>query len=148
MATTPATPEHALLQLFIGNWINEGESVASEDAPAARILTSDVYEWMPGGCFVLHTAYGRFGGDDAGGTEIIGYDAAKKVYQSYFFDSQGNFTIDELTVNDGVWTWQGERTRATSVFTDDGKTQTCLHERSDDGGTWVPAMNVTLIRVD
>jgi hypothetical protein len=30
---------------------------------------------MPGGFFVLHTAYGRIGDTAVGGTEIIGYDA-------------------------------------------------------------------------
>jgi hypothetical protein len=43
--------------------------------------------------------------------------------------------------------WQGENVRATSLFSDDGKTQKCLHERSDDGETWTPAMDIILTKV-
>ena len=140
-------PEHRLLDVFIGKWINEGHTKASAGAPAVKILTSDVYEWMPGGFFVLHTAYGRVGNLDVGGTEIIGYDAASKKYRTYFFDGQGNVTTEELIPHGHTWTWKGERTRCTAVFVDDGKTQTAHHERLDDSGKWVPAMDVTLTKV-
>jgi len=139
---------HGRLEVFIGKWINEGELLATEESPAAKILTSDVYEWVPGRFFVLHTAYGRIGDIDAGGVEVIGYDETSDTYNTYFFDSAGNVITEQLTVSDGVWTWQGETTRATSVFSDDGKTQTCRHERSDDGVNWVPAMQITLAKVE
>lgn len=139
--------EYQLLDVFIGKWMNEGQTIASAGAPAVKILTSDVYEWMPGGFFVLHTAYGRIGNMDVGGIEIIGYDAANKKYQSYFFDSQGNSSTQELTVRDGVWTWQKENVRCTAVFSDNGKTQTAPHERSDDGVNWLSSMDVTLRKV-
>ena len=143
-----AGPEHQLLEVFIGKWINEGHTIATADAPAVSILTSDVYEWMPGGFFVLHTAYGRIGNVDVGGTEIIGYDAASKQYRSYFFDSQGHISIHELTGSGDTWKWTGEQTRCTAVFTDHAKTQTAHHERLDEHGNWVPSMDVTLTRVE
>jgi hypothetical protein len=141
-------PEHERLGVFIGKWINEGHTTASAGAPPLKILTSDVYEWVPGRFFVLHTAYGRIGGTGVGGVEIIGYDAASQTYRSHFFDSQGNQTTDELTVEDDTWTWRGAQTRTTVVFGDDGTTQTAHHERSDDGVTWVPSMEVTLNKVE
>lgn len=98
-----AGSEHQRLQVFIGKWINEGQTVASADVPAAKILVSDVYEWVPGGFFVLHAAYGRIGNVDVGGIEIIGYDAASKTYRTHFFDSQGNISSHELTEHNGVW---------------------------------------------
>jgi Protein of unknown function (DUF1579) len=141
-------PEHKRMEVFIGKWINEGHTIASAGAPSLKIPTSDVYEWMPGGFFVLHTAYGRIGDMDVGGTEIIGYDAASGTYRSHFFDSQGNTTTDELTVDGDTWTWRGAQTRTTAVFGDNGKTQTAHHERSDDGVNWVPSMEVTLTKVE
>jgi hypothetical protein len=60
-------PEYARLEVFIGKWINEGETVAKPDAPGSKIVTSDVYEWIPGRFAVLHTAYGRLGDLDVGG---------------------------------------------------------------------------------
>ena len=141
-------PEHKRLDVFIGKWMNEGQTIAGASAPAVRILTSDVYEWMPGGFFVLHTAYGRIGNMDVGGTEIIGYDAASQKYRSHFFDSQGNISMQELTASGDTWKWAGEQTRCTAVFTDQGKTQTAHHERLDEQGNWVPAMEVTLTRIE
>ncbi len=141
-------PEHRRLDVFVGRWINEGHTVATDEAPAAKILTSDVYEWMPGGFFVLHTAYGRIGDVGVGGTEIMSYDPTTGTYRSLLFDSQGNINEDELTVKGGTWTWAGATHRATAVFSDNGKTQTCRHERLDENGQWIHAMVVGLVKVE
>jgi hypothetical protein len=141
-------PEHRLLEIFIGRWINEGETIGSGNIPAVKILTSDVYAWMPGGFFVLHTAYGLIGNAEVGGTEVLSYDTTSKTYQSLFFDSQGNINTDMLSVNGNTWIWQGKDHRATAVFSDAGKTQTVHHERLGDDGNWVPAMDVVLRKVD
>jgi hypothetical protein len=141
-------PEHKSLEVFIGKWMNEGQTIAGASAPAVKILTSDVYEWMPGGFFVLHTAYGRIGNMDVGGTEILGYDAVSQQYRSYFFDSQGNVSMQELTASGDTWTWSGGQTRCTAVFSDQGKMQTAHHERLDEQGNWIPSMDVTLTKVE
>ena len=145
-APTPR-PEHRRLEALIGRWMTEGHTVASPDSASVKILASDVYEWMPGGFFVLHTAYGQIGDIGVGGVEIIGFDPASKTYRTHFFDSQGAISTDELTIQNGTWRWQGERTRATGVFTNHGKIQV-LHERSDDGVSWVPSMEVVLTKVE
>jgi dipeptidyl aminopeptidase/acylaminoacyl peptidase len=139
--------EHEPLDVIIGKWINEGHTVATENAPSSRILTSDIYEWSTGGFFVLHTAYGRVGDLPGGGIEIIGYDAASGGYISRFFDSRGNVSTHELSIEGDAWTWQGESTRCTAFFTDGGGTQTAYHERLDERGEWVPSMEVTLTKI-
>ena len=138
----------ARLDAFIGRWLTEGETVAIADVPAARILASDVYQWAPGGHFVIHPAYGRIGDVDVGGVEIIGYDASTKQYKTYFFDSAGNVTTERLSYRDGNWMWEGDRVRCKSEVSDDGKVMVAHHERSDDGKRWVPSMTVTLTRVE
>jgi hypothetical protein len=140
--------EHRRLEVFIGKWINEGETIATPDNPAARILTSDVYEWIPGRFSVLHTAYGRIGDLDVGGVEIIGFDDQTGQYTSHFFDSQGHLTVDQLTYDAGKWIWTGEQIRTTSEFSADGRIQRSLHEQSDDGAEWRLAMDVTLRKID
>jgi len=144
-------PEHRRPDIFIGRWINEGHTVATAEAPSVKIVTSDVYGWAPGGFFVLHYAYGLVG-TLSGGIEIIGYDAAGKRYTSHFFDSQGNVVTSTLTFDNGVWTWfgpwAGQGHRATATFSDDGKIQTCLHERSEDGERWLPSMDIVLTKVE
>jgi hypothetical protein len=47
--------------VWIGRWINEGHTIDERGNPGMRIITSDIYEWAPGGFFVLHTAHGRIG---------------------------------------------------------------------------------------
>ena len=141
-------PESRKLDIFIGKWINEGSTVATSDQPSIRITTSDVYEWLPGRFFVLHTAYGRIGAMDVGGVEILGYDSATGKYFSRFFDSRGNAQESELVVRGDTWTWKGKTTGCTAVFTDKGKTQTAHHVRLDERGNWVPSMEVTLIKVE
>ena len=141
-------PEHKALNAFIGKWMTVGQTVASEGAPSAKILASDVYEWAPGGFFVVHSAYGRIGDAGVGGIEIIGFDAANKNYGSQFFDSQGNCSTSELTARGRTWTWTGEKTRCTSVTSDNGKSMSAHHERTDDGVNWMPTMDVILTKVE
>lgn len=140
-------PEHKRLEVIIGKWINEGHTVAAPGAPSVKITASDTYEWAPGRFFVLHPAYGRIGDVGVGGVEILSYDAASKKYRSQLFDSQGNIGIDELTIEGDTWIWQGEKTRCTAVFTNNGKTQTAHHERLDEHGNWVPSMEVVLTKI-
>jgi hypothetical protein len=138
--------EHKHLDVFIGKWINEGYTVEAPGSPSVKITTSDVYEWMPGGFFVHHTAYGRIGNMDVGGTEILGYDQVTKKYFSRFYDSRGNIQEAELTLDGDTWTWKGEATCCTALFTENGKIQTAHHVRLDENRKWVPAMEVVLTK--
>ena len=83
-----------------------------------------------------------------GGIEIVGYDATSKTYGSTFFDSQGNCSKSELTVQGSNWTWTGEKTRCTSVSSRDGKSMSAHHKRTDDGVKWIPSMDATLTKVE
>jgi hypothetical protein len=139
--------EHDVMSSLIGKWLTIGATVATDDGPALEIRASDIYEWVPGGFFVVHTAYGRIGDSDVGGVEIIGYDVETARYKTHFFDSAGNVTTQDLTFNDRTWTWSGEHARAVGTLSADGQTMPTLHEWSDDGVTWRPSMNVTLHKV-
>lgn len=140
-------PELESLNTFIGKWMNEGYTVETAGAPSVKIITSDVYEWLPGRFFVLHTAYGRIGNMDVGGVEVLGYDPATRKYVSRFFDSSGNIHEAELTVNSKSWTWKGKNTGCTAMFSENGKVQTAHHIRLDENGKWVPSMEVVLTKV-
>jgi hypothetical protein len=52
---------HRALAVLIGNWINEGHTIGTGPSPSLPIATSDVYEWAPGGSFVVHSAFGKIG---------------------------------------------------------------------------------------
>jgi catechol 2,3-dioxygenase-like lactoylglutathione lyase family enzyme len=140
-AAAPSPGEaHRALDAWIGRWINQGYTIDEHGNAGLPITTSDVYEWAPGGFFVVHTAYGRIGNFGGGGVEIIGHDAASGEYAAYFFDSAGNHSTHRIAAN-------GDTTRATVQFSNDNTVQTVLHERTDDGSTFVPSMRVTLIKV-
>jgi hypothetical protein len=140
-------PEHDLMESLIGKWMTVGQTISSDGEPALDIHASDIYEWVAGRFFVVHTAYGRIGEVGVGGVELIGYDPENQRFRTYFFDSQGNFTNQDLTFADGTWTWSGTHARATGVLSDDGQTMPTLHEWSDDGVNWQPSMDVTLRKV-
>ncbi|MCB5907372.1 DUF1579 family protein [Streptomyces pinistramenti] len=141
-------PQHDALDAWVGRWINEGHMTNDDGSPGPAIITSDVYEWAPGGCFIVHSAYGRIGEFGVGGTEIIGYEETSGDYRSHFFDSQGNVTVSRLVAHGDTWTCQGDTTRSTVEFGDNHRVQTVLHERTDDGTTYRPSMKVTLVKVE
>lgn len=136
---------HRALEVFVGKWINEGHTVATEQAPSVPILTSDVYELAPGGFVVVHSAYGKIGETSVGGVEIIGVEG--DAYVSTFYDSFGNVHSSRVEIDGDVVRWIGERTRCTATITDEGRTQVALHEASQDGVTFAPSMEVTLRKV-
>src|SRR5262245_42740563 len=140
-------PELDRLEVFIGRWMTEGETVVEPGAAPVRIAASDVYEWVSGRRFVMHPAYGRIGEFAVGGLEVIGFDPSTGQFECWFFDSQGNTTRQTLSCRDTVWVWAGPHERCTGVFSDDGRTLTARHERSDDGLSWQPAMNVVLRKI-
>jgi hypothetical protein len=147
--TDRATPvrdgRHQALSVLIGNWINEGATIAAGDIPLAPILTSDVYEWAPGGFFIVHSAFGKIGQTSVGGVEIIGVGG--EAYGSTFYDSFGNVHRSRLEIDGDVLHWIGDRTRCTVTMTDAGTTQVAHHESSVDGLTWTASMNVVLRKV-
>jgi hypothetical protein len=133
---------HAALAVLIGRWINEGRTTGTLETPSVPILTSDVYEWAPGGFFVVHTAFGKIGDTSVGGTEVIGVDG--DAYFSTFYDSFGNVHQSRLEIVGDELRWTGTRTRSVVTLTDDGLTQVVRHEASPDGVHWAQSMRVTL----
>jgi hypothetical protein len=123
------------------------ETIPAEGGSPLQIRASDIYEWVSGRFFVVHTAYGRIGDQDVGGIEMIGYDPEAKMFRTQFFDSEGNITAQDLKFESGTWTWSGHNARATGVLREDGRAMPTLHEWSDDGVNWRPSMNVTLWKV-
>jgi hypothetical protein len=140
--------EYDRLEVLIGNLINVGKTEPVGDEPPFDITTSDVYEWLPGKYWILHTAYGRLGNMDVGGVEMIGYDRETGKYVSNFYDSRGNFSQHEIIMEGNTMTWKGKITACTSVFTEEGKVQTAHHVRLDENGKWIPSMEVVLTKVN
>jgi hypothetical protein len=142
------------LEIFIGCWHTHGSTVTRAGAPSVMIHSSDIYEWLPGGRFVVHRWKGQAGDADVHGLEVIGVDRQSGAYQTSFFDNDGNSGCETLTVRGRTWTWLGRQAlgspwhRCIAVVSDDGRSITALHEQSDNGTTWTPWMRVTLRRTE
>jgi hypothetical protein len=136
---------HQALGVLIGKWINQGQTVETAGIPSIAILTSDVYEWAPGGFFIVHSAFGKIGEASVGGVEIIGVDG--DAYSSTFYDGFGNVHRSRLETEGDELRWTGDRTRCTVTMTDGGLTQVARHESSADGVSWAASMDVTLRKV-
>lgn len=139
-------PGHRALDVFVGTWRTEGVVRATADAPAFPFTAEDRYAWMEGGFFLLHHVDARMGGERLRALEVIGYDAATETYPMHSYDSAGNAGTHRGRLRDGEWTFTGAAERFTGRFADDGHTLSGLWERSDDGTTWEPWMDVTLTR--
>jgi hypothetical protein len=109
-------------------------------------VSSDVYEWAPGGFFVVHTAHGKIGEARVGGIEMIGVDS--DGYFSTLYDSFGNVHTSQMEVIEGeLIRWLGARIRCTATIAGADSTQVANHEASADGTTWAPSMEVILRKI-
>lgn len=142
----PAKEGLERLEALIGRWTTEGETVPGPSGPATKIAGTDTYEWLGGGFFVVHRVDVRFGDEHVEAIEVIGYDAANGTYPTHAFDSQGSASTYRMRERDGTWTITGETERSTLVPGGDGASMRASWERSDDGRTWLPWMEIRLTR--
>jgi hypothetical protein len=95
--------------------------------------------------------------------EVIGErDAASGAYLARSFDGDGNVDLMRLTIDEsGAFRFVGggdiasaaqpadeptARVRSTLTVSDDGQSMHALWERSQDGSTWQPWMDIRFIR--
>src|SRR5262245_28410174 len=117
-------PEHQRLEMFLGKWAQVGEAQTSPYGPAGKVTSTDTYEWMPGGFFMLHRWEAKQGALDFKATEILGYDARNRVYTSNIFDNFGNHGAYKISLQGNTWTLTGDsevggkplKERCTTVF--------------------------------
>jgi hypothetical protein len=125
-----------ILNKIAGRWITITNIKARNGQPASKIVGSDIYQWAPGGNFLLHYAYGIRDTINFGAMEIIGYDKASGNFISYSFNPDGSFSRDTLSVNNNMWVWKGKEVRSTGVMSEDGKVLKVKHEITTDGKTY------------
>ena len=97
-------PEHQKLSAFLGTWTFEGQSQTSPYGPAGKLISTDTYEWVPGGFFMIHHWDAIQGGAANKGVEILGYDTVTKAHTSRFFDNMGNSGSVKFAVSGNTWT--------------------------------------------
>jgi Protein of unknown function (DUF1579) len=160
---TPApSPQIRRLGALVGRWRSEGHVVADPPVP---ISGTDVYEWLPGGFFLVHHVDVVIGDQPVQAIELLGeYDPATDSFTGRAYDNQGNVTVMRATVDEhGVWRFTGGgdvapaarpasagaggAVRSTLTVSPDGRSMMARWERSDDGAGWRPWMNMTFTRM-
>jgi len=144
----PAAPgiKQAVLEPFVGLWNTTGLIKGNSGEPDIAINGTDVYEWLPGGFFLLHRVDVHMGEDRAQSIEIIGFDPAFNQYTMFSFDHLGNAGRMEARLQDGIWTFEGPTMRFTGSFSDKGNTLSGIWEQSDDDENWRHWMDIMLSR--
>jgi Protein of unknown function (DUF1579) len=153
---------HSRLGALVGRWRSEGQIVGD---PAVPITGSDIYEWLAGGFFLVHHVDVLVGDQPVKAIEIIGeHDPGTDSFTARAFDNEGRVTVMRASVDaDGVWRFTGGAdvataaqptaadpggaVRSTLTVSDDRSSMTARWERSDDGVTWQPWMDMTFTRM-
>jgi hypothetical protein len=134
--------------------------------PAVPITGTDVYEWLAGGFFLVHHVDVVIGDQQVRALELIGssYDPATDAFTARAYDNLGNVTIMRARVDgQGVWRFTGGgdvapvarpaaadaggAVRSTLTVSPDRAGMTARWERSDDGASWKPWMDMTFTRM-
>jgi hypothetical protein len=151
--TSLPTMEHERLDVFVGSWKTEGPSYAegtsneSLQTSTVPMRTTESFEWLPGGYFLLHRWDGTVGDQPFQGLEILGYDAERGEYVSRFFDNNGNHPTYRVSERDGVWTYTGDRQRGRQKLHANGTAMKVHWDWSRDGKDWRPLCDLTSVKV-
>jgi hypothetical protein len=148
VAEKPAAPasELKLLDVLVGKWVTEMRMIGS---PTFSIIGTDIYEWQAGGFFMLHHVDVRMDDEAYTVIEIIGgYDAATKSYPMRSFDSRGEASTMQASIDaKGVWTFAGEKIRATLTVSADRSSMTAQWEQLTDGENWQHWMDMRFTKI-
>lgn len=135
-----------ILNKIVGRWITQTNIHARNGQLASKVIGSYIWQWSPGGNFLLHTGYGIHDKSGFGAMEITGYNSKTGDFESYNFNPDGSFSMFTLTTNNNIWIWNGKEVRSTGVMDGDGKIPTVKHEITDDGKTYELFMDGVLTK--
>jgi hypothetical protein len=153
------TPDKRLHNIA-GRWRTSGHVIGE---PTIAVVGTDTYEVLPGGYFLVHHVDVTVGEHPVRAIEILGEpDALSGGFLSRSFDSDGNAELMRVTIDaDGVFHFTGgaevasaaqpteattAHVRSTLTIAEDGRSMTALWERSEDGTSWQPWMDISFTR--
>jgi hypothetical protein len=146
--------EYKRLDQFVGSWTTVGTTQSAHQAGTGKLASTETYEWMPGGYFLVHRWDGQVSSVPLNGFEVLGFDGRIKAYTSRFFDSMGTSGTLRATPQGNAWTWAGDadaagkpmKQRCTMILVNpDTFTTRC--EYSPDGFKWQIALESRSTRV-
>lgn len=139
---------HKNLEPFVGKWNTVGNIKSINGSSPGQMKGTDIYEWLPGGFFLLHKVDVQMDTERKQSIEIIGYDESTDTYPMHFYDNEGNSGTLHASLDNGTWTFLSDTLRFTGCFSEDGKILTGVWEQRDDTSDWIAWMEVRLTRGD
>jgi hypothetical protein len=152
------TPDDRL-SAIAGRWQTSGHVIGEPPIP---VVGTDIYEVLPGGYFLVHHVDVAVGDQHVRAIEVIGEPDGEGGYLARSFDSQGNAELLHLTIDKaGIFHFAGggdiapaarqknaptARVRSTLSIAGNRSSMTARWERSDDGTTWHPWMDIAFAR--
>jgi hypothetical protein len=156
--TATRTPDPRL-SAIAGEWRTSGHVIGDPQVP---VVGTDMYDTFPGGYFLIHHVDVTVGAEPVRAIEVIGEPNGKGGYLARSYDSDGNAEVMRLRIDDdGLFHFAGggeiasvaqphdtptARVRSTLAVASDRGSMTALWERSDDGTSWQPWMDITFVR--
>lgn len=138
-------PAMQRLAPFVGTWHTTGTVIAT----SAAYTATDIYEWLPGGHFLVHRWDAAMPDGRSQGIEIIGPDApdgaASGHYTMHSFDSTGKAETMRAVVNGNSVAYDGDGVRFRGAFNGDGSEMSGTWSLQAEGSAdWEPWMSVVL----
>jgi hypothetical protein len=147
------------LTAIAGHWLTSGHVIGDSQVP---VVGTDIYEVFPGGHFLVHHVDVAVGSQSVRAIEIIGEPDDEDGYLARSYDSDGNAEVMHLRIDDdGVFHFAGggeiapaaqpqdvptARVRSTLAVAGDRASMAARWERSEDGMTWQPWMDIAFTR--
>jgi hypothetical protein len=131
----------------IGNWPTHALDGGFDAVDGLRIGDpgkthgdgEEIYEWMPGGYFLVHRWEPAVGARPFRETEIVGYKPARGDYFKRFLDNHSEY---RFSGGGGIWTFEEQNTRATVALTDASASLDIAWQWADDGSDWLPVCDL------
>ena len=135
------------LHFLIGSWQTEGQIEPEAENKAMLIKGTDIYELVLGGHFILHQADVIIDTKRVTVIELIGeFEPTDQSWQMRSFDSDGQYTSMKAMMNNEFLQITGEKMRARLTPAEDGTYMVANWEKSEDGETWDPWMELKLTK--
>jgi hypothetical protein len=159
MSDTATRRPDARLTAIAGRWRTSGHVIGDPQIP---VVGTDIYDIFPGGHFLVHHVDVTVGSRSVRAIEIIGEPDGEGGYLARSYDNDGSAEVMQLRIDDdGVFHFAGggeiataahrnntptARVRSTLTVASDGASMTAWWERSEDGVTWQPWMDIAFAR--
>jgi hypothetical protein len=159
MSDTATRVPDPRLTAIAGHWRTSGHVIGNAQVP---VVGTDIYEVFPGGYFLVHHVDFTVGGQSVRAIEILGEPDGEGGYLARSYDSDGNAEVMRLGIDDdGVFHFAGggeiapaaqpheaptARVRSTLTVASDRASIIARWERSEDGTTWRPWMDIAFTR--